>query len=134
MTRMKSLIVVCGLLLAGVSWAAGESLFINVTSEPQLHRTEMALVFANNVLKKNHPVTVFLNDSAVKTATKTSAGSATGKLLAEAIQAGAAVVVCPMCLKHYGIAETDLIAGIKLGNPDLTQSALFAPNTRTLSW
>lgn len=134
MTLMKGLIVVCGLLLAGFSWAAGEPLFINVTSEPQLHRTEMALVFANNVLKKNHPVTVFLNDTAVKTATKASAGSATGKLLAEAIQTGAAVIVCPMCLKHYGIAETDLIAGIKLGNPDLTQSVLFAPNTRTLSW
>lgn len=134
MSVLKGLIFSGGLLLSAASWAAGEPLFVNVTSEPQLHRTEMALAFANNVLKKNHPVTVFLNDIAVKTATKAAAGSATGKLLADVIQGGGTVIVCPMCMKHYGVAEADLVAGVKVGNPDLTQSALFAPNSRTLSW
>ncbi|MBK6972472.1 MAG: hypothetical protein IPH26_05800 [Sterolibacteriaceae bacterium] len=50
------------------------------------------------------------------------------------LQAGGMVIVCPMCMKHYGVAEADLIAGAKLGNPDLTQAALFAPNGRSLSW
>lgn len=134
MNTVKSLILACGLLLAGSGWAAGEPLFINVTSAPDMHRTEMALGFAANVLKKEHPVTVFLNDLAVKTATKAAAASATGKLLADVVQAGGTVIVCPSCMKHYGVAEADLIAGAKVGNPDLTQSALFAPNARTLSW
>ena len=134
MNFLKTLIVACGLCLAGSSWAAGEPLFINVTSDPQLHRTEMALGFATHVLKKNHPVTVFLNDLAVKTATKAAAGSTTGKLLADVLQAGGTVIVCPMCMKHYGVTEADLVAGVKVGNPDLTQAALFGPNTRTLSW
>ena len=134
MKLVKTLILAGGLALAGASWAAGEPLFINVTSAPDLHRTEMALAFASNVLKKQHPVTVFLNDMAVKTATKAAAGSATGKLLAEVLQAGGTVIVCPMCMKHYGVAEADLIAGAKLGNPDMTQAALFAPNARSLSW
>lgn len=134
MNFVKSLIVACGLMMSASSWAAGEPLFVNVTSDPQLHRTEMALSFANNVLKKNHPVTVFLNDLAVKAATKAAVGSAAGKLLADVMQAGGTVIVCPMCMKYYGVAEADLIAGVKVGNPDLTQSALFAPNSRTISW
>ena len=134
MNFLKSLIVACGLCLAGSSWAAGDPLFINVTSDPQLHRTEMALGFATNVLKKDHPVTVFLNDLAVKAATKAATGSTTGKLLADVMKAGGTVIVCPMCMKHYGVTEADLIAGVKVGNPELTQSALFGPNTRTLSW
>jgi intracellular sulfur oxidation DsrE/DsrF family protein len=134
MNLVKSLIVAYGLLLACSTWAAGEPLFINLTSDPQLHRTEMALGFANNVLKRSHPVTVFLNDLAVKTATKAAAGSTTGKLLADVLQAGGTVNVCPICMKHYSVVEADLIAGVKVGNPDITQSALFAQNTRTLSW
>jgi hypothetical protein len=30
-------------------------------------------------------------------------------------------------MKHYGIKESDLIEGIKVGNPDLTGAALFQP-------
>ena len=134
MNFLKTLIVACGLCLAGSSWAAGDPLFINVTSDPQLHRTEMALGFAANVLKKDHPVTVFLNDLAVKAATKAAANSTTGKLLADVMKAGGTVIVCPMCMKHYGVKESDLLPGLKVGNPDLTGGVLFKDNTRTLSW
>ena len=36
--------------------------------------------------------------------------------------------------KHYGVNEADLIPGVKISNPDLTEAALFADDVRTLSW
>lgn len=136
MKSIRSLVFAAALSLAAASTAvaAGDPLFVNVTSSPQAHRTEMALMFAQNVVKKDHPVTIFLNDEAVMVATKAKADTTTGKMLAEAMKAGIAVIVCPNCLKYYKLGEADLVGGVKLGNPDLTQGALFAPNTRTLSW
>jgi len=37
-------------------------------------------------------------------------------------------------MQHYGVAATDLLPGLKTGNPELTGSALFADNTETLTW
>jgi predicted peroxiredoxin len=136
MNSVRSLVLagMLGFASATAAFAAGDPLFVSVTSSPQAHRTEMALMFAQNVVKKDHPVTIFLNDEAVKVATRASVDTANGKLLAEAIKAGITVIVCPNCLKYYKLAEADLVGGVKIGNPDLTQGALFAPNTRTLSW
>ena len=55
-------------------------------------------------------------------------------MLAEVMGKGGAVLVCPMCMKHYGVKESDLLPGLKVGNPDLTGGTLFKNNTRTLSW
>jgi hypothetical protein len=37
-------------------------------------------------------------------------------------------------MKHYGVTEADLLPGLKVSSPDLTEAALFAGNTKTLSW
>jgi hypothetical protein len=37
-------------------------------------------------------------------------------------------------MKHYEIKESDLLEGIKVGNPQLTGDALFRDNTKTLGW
>jgi hypothetical protein len=37
-------------------------------------------------------------------------------------------------MKHYGVADTDLIEGAKVGNPDLTSSLLFKDDSQTLTW
>lgn len=117
------------------AWAAGDPLFVNLTADPKAHRTEMALTFAGNVLKRGHPVTVFLNDEGVKSASKsnTDAGKPRG-MLAELLKSGATIIACPLCMKHYGVPESDLLEGVKMGNPEITQGALFAPNARTLTW
>lgn len=39
-----------------------------------------------------------------------------------------------MCMKHYDVKESDLLDGVKVGNPQLTGGALFRDNTKTLSW
>ena len=50
------------------------------------------------------------------------------------MKAGAMVIACPMCMKHYGVQEADLLPGIKVGQPDLTGDQLFKDNTKTLTW
>jgi intracellular sulfur oxidation DsrE/DsrF family protein len=55
-------------------------------------------------------------------------------MLTAFVKDGATVIVCPMCMKHYGIKEADLIDGMKIGNPELTGGALFQDGTKTLSW
>ncbi len=110
-------------------------LFINlVTDDP--HRAQMALAFGNNQLERGHALTVFLNDRGVFIAAKQGAErfGLHQQLLAEMAAAGAQIIVCPMCMQHYGIAKADLLDGLAVGNPDLTGGALFAPDTRTLTW
>ena len=132
--RSFALAVALGLAAASSALAAGDPLFINLTASPSAHRTEMALGFAQNVAKKDHPVTIFLNDEAVTLATKAKVDTPTGKMLGDAMKSGIAVIVCPTCMKFYKVAEADLVQGVKVGNPELTQGALFAPSSRTLSW
>jgi hypothetical protein len=37
-------------------------------------------------------------------------------------------------MKHYGVGEGDLVSGIRVGNPELTEKALFEGNTKSLTW
>ncbi len=39
-----------------------------------------------------------------------------------------------MCMKHYGVPETNLIPGVQVGNPDLTGAALFKDDSQALTW
>lgn len=50
------------------------------------------------------------------------------------IVASPAASVVVQGLIHYGLKETDLIPGLKMGGPELTGDALFKGNTRSLSW
>ena len=56
------------------------------------------------------------------------------KQLPRCFEAGTNILVCPMCMKHYGVNEADLLPGLKVGNPELTGNALFADNTKTMTW
>lgn len=111
------------------------SLFINLTTD-ESHRVNMAMMFSKAMLERGHPVTIWLNDKSVFIASQEQVGkfAEQQKALSEAMAKGATVIVCPFCLKHYGLKDTDLIAGAKLGNPDLTSSLLFKADAKTLSW
>ena len=120
---------------AAMAGAESEPLFVNLLSGTASHRTDMALTFSENVLKRGHPVTIFLNDEGVKVAAKSNAEAAKGReALEKLMKGGATVIACPYCMKHYGVKEADLLEGVKVGNPELTQGELFKPNTRTLTW
>ncbi|MGB5734410.1 MAG: DsrE family protein [Thiohalocapsa sp.] len=105
-----------------------------ITDDP--HRAHMALAFGKHQLALSHPLTVFLNDRGVFIAAQQRAerfGLHQG-LIAELLAAVAKVIACRMRMKHHGIAQADLVEGLEAGNPQRTGDALFAPDTRTMTW
>jgi len=140
MGRLK--LAVFGLLLAVAPMVAPaalagdtDPLFVNTTSDDG-HRVRMALVFSAKQLERKHPVTIFLNDRAVFIGSSAHTGKFKEQqdLLAGLMKSGATVLICPMCMEHYGVKEADLLPGIKVGSPDVTGAALFKDNTKTLTW
>jgi predicted peroxiredoxin len=112
-----------------------DPLFVNLLTEDG-HRAGMALTFSKNQFERGHPVTVFFNDKGVLVLSKANAQKygEQQKLIADLIGKGAVVLVCRMCMKHYGVAEGDLIPGAKFGTPELVGNGLFQDNTKTLTW
>ncbi len=116
---------------------AGETdpLFINLTSD-DAHRANMAIGFGAKQHERGHTLTLFLNDKAVLVASKANAEKFAQhqKAMTNLLSQGATILVCPMCMKHYGVSEADLLPGLKVGNPDATGGALFKDNGKALSW
>ncbi len=115
--------------------APNDPLFINLTTDDP-HRANMAITFGRNQLERGHPLTVFLNDRGVFVGTRAEAArfGEHQKALTELMAKGAVVLICPMCSKHYGIKDAEVLPGIKTGNAELTGGALFRDNTRALTW
>ncbi len=134
---MKALTAFFLMLALSTPAFAGDTdpLFINLTSDDG-HRSTMAISFGTKQQAKGHPLSLFLNDKAVFGASKAHSAkfAEQQKALAEVIAKGGVVIVCPMCMKHFGVKEADLMPGFKVGNPDLTGAALFKDNTKTLTW
>jgi sulfur relay (sulfurtransferase) complex TusBCD TusD component (DsrE family) len=110
-------------------------LFINLTSDDP-HRVNMALSFGMKQLDRGHPLTIFLNDKGVYVGSTANAGqfAEQQKTIAALVEKGAVVFICPMCMEHYGIQESDLLPGLKVSDPDSIGEYLFKPKTRTLNW
>ncbi|MFS8037183.1 DsrE family protein [Xanthobacter sp. AM11] len=121
--------------LAPAMAGANDPLFINLTSDDG-HRVNMAFAFGGNQHKRGHQLTVFMNDRAVRAASKANAEAfaVQQKTIAELLASGATILVCPMCMKQFGVKEEDLLPGLKIGNPELTGNALFQDGTKTLTW
>lgn len=134
---MKALTALFLLIALSMPAFAGDSdpLFINLISDDG-HRATMAIGFGAKQQAKGHPLSVFINDKAVAIASKKHSAqyAEQQKALADVVAKGGTVIVCPMCMKHYGVQEADLLPGFKVGSPDLTGAALFKDNTKTLTW
>ena len=139
MTIRNNIIFIATLLFSLCANSAVElnkdPLFINLTSN-ESHRATMAIGFGKNQLLKGHPLVVFLNDQGVllASAKNTSKFTTQQQIIQDIIKSDGTVYACPSCMKHYGVNEADLIPGVKISNPDLTEAALFTGNVRTLSW
>lgn len=138
MKFFSHLVLALALMVSSIATVfAGDSdpLFVNLTTD-DAHRADMGISFGKNQLERGHPLTIFLNDKGVFIGSKGNAVKFADhqKMLGELMSKGATVLICPMCMKHYGVKESDLLSGVKVGNPDLTGSFLFKDNTKTLSW
>ena len=105
------------LAAAPTSADTGGSLFVNLTND-ESHRADMAMGFSKAILERGHALTVWLNDKGVLLASKEHAGKFADqqKTLTELMAKGATVIACPVCMKHYGVKDGDLIEGVKVGN------------------
>jgi sulfur relay (sulfurtransferase) complex TusBCD TusD component (DsrE family) len=108
---------------------------VNLTTD-DAHRANMGISFGKNQLERGHPLTIFLNDKGVFIGSKANAAkfASQQKALSELMSKGATVIICPMCMQHYGVKEPDLLPGLKVGNPEIVGDALFKDNTKTLTW
>ena len=139
MKLLTSFLIALALLAGAISppAVAGESdpLFVNLTTD-EPHRANMGIAFGKNQAERGHALTIFLNDRGVLIGSKANAAkfAAHQKTLSELMSKGAVVLICPMCMKQYGVNESDLLPGLKIGNPELLDAALFKGSTKTLTW
>jgi sulfur relay (sulfurtransferase) complex TusBCD TusD component (DsrE family) len=139
MKFVTSLFFALALIVGSIATSAlagdTDPLFVNLITGDS-HGANMALTFGKAQFERGHPLTIFLNDKGVFIGSKAKAAKFAEhqKMLAELLKKGAVVISCPMCMKHYGVKEADLLPGIKVGNPELTGGALFKDNTKTLTW
>lgn len=115
----------------------GNTLFYNLTTD-EVWPAGMAAAQAYNAAKRGHEVIVYLNVRGVYLAAKDrkqdtlgATGRTAQETLQMAIENGARVLVCPMCMKQGGLSPDDLIDGVELGKPDklfklLSRDALVA--------
>lgn len=122
---------------AGMPAFAAEppSLFLNLTTDNS-QRSETGLIFARDQMARGHALTVLLNDQAVRMGSSTNLRNFVNqqKLLRELMGKGAVVLVCRVCMRHYGVTEASLMQGMQLDDPQRVGEALFRDNTRTLTW
>jgi hypothetical protein len=135
LTVAMAVVLAYGMAVGNAAAVDGAPLFINLTSD-DAHRAKMGIGFGKNQLERNHPLTIFFNDRGVHVLSTAKADiyGEHHKTLIGLIEAGATILICPMCKKHYGIADGDLLPGVKVGNPDLTGGQLFQEGIVTLSW
>lgn len=135
-TQLLLLLVFCvGAMVSPALAGDTDPLFISLTSDDS-HRARMAISFGGNQLKRGHPLTIFLNDRGVLVGSKANSSKfeSQQKAMAELVSQGATILMCPMCKKHYGVKDADLLPGLQVGKPDITGPALFKDNTKTLTW
>ena len=132
--KSAALAVLATLSLSAIA-SASDPLFVSLTSDDP-HRATMAFNFGSHMNAAGHPLSVFLSDKGVYLGVKSGAATypEQQKMLAEIIAKGGTVIMCPLCLKHYGFTEADLLSGIKMGGAKVTGEALFRDGTKTMTW
>ncbi len=142
MRKLFVVAVVLTLLIFSATAPAGtqKTIFYNLTTE-ETWRAGMALGQANHALKNGYKVVIFLNVRGVFIASKrfnTDSFADSGKslqgLLKSAMDKGAQVIICPMCMKKAGMTMDDVIKGVVKGGPDVTMKAMTADNTAVISF
>jgi predicted peroxiredoxin len=136
--KLLRILVVLAIVLAGLvhvaSAGSSDPLFVNLSTDDN-HRANMAIALSKEMLKHGHPVTIYMNSQAVQIANKNNTRYAMQqKKLAEFINKGGTVLVCPVCEKYLHINQADLIPGVQLSNAKAVDQALFRENTKALSW
>ena len=140
--RLWLLSLIFSLALVSVTVSADDkkTIFYNLTTE-EAWAAGMALGQATKALENDYDVVIFLNVRGVFLASKnfkTDSWSGSGKslqdMLKTAMDKGAKVVICPMCMNKAGMTMDDVIKGVVKGGPDVTMKAMTADDTAVISF
>lgn len=110
----------------GIAFLVGE-LFVAQQSELSLaapaaaqRRPDSPTKESDQEHKEELPKVVFLNHSAVLIASKKNKDQYREHQaeLIDLMNKGVTVLICPDCMKQYGVKATDLIDGVQVGKPD----------------
>ncbi len=142
---MRKLLVAAAILTlvilsATASAGTQKTIFYNLTTE-EAWGAGMALGQANKALESGYKVIIFLNVRGVFIASKVfksdsfaDSGKSLQDLLKSAMDKGAQVIICPMCMKKAGMTMDDVIKGVVEGGPNVTMKAMTAENTAVISF
>ena len=137
---LVSLFLLVALFAGIVSADDKKTIFYNVTTE-EAWAAGMALGQANSALDNGYNVVIFLNVRGVFLASKnfktdsfSESGENLQEMLKSAMEKGATVVICPMCMKKAGMTMEDVIKGVVKGGPDVTMKAMTAEGTAVISF
>lgn len=115
-------------------------ILINLTTD-DTWAAGMALGLAGRMIEQGSDVAIFLNVEGVRIAstvishdTHSMAEKTPHEMLADLIENGATVIVCPVCQEKAGIADEDLLEGTIKGKPDLTIPLILNPDVKLLSY
>jgi sulfur relay (sulfurtransferase) complex TusBCD TusD component (DsrE family) len=95
--------------------AQNNILLVNLISytTPESRR---AIEYAKVARSQGRPVVIFLYDRAVMVASKENTDQFAEQQhnLRELMQKGATILVCPHCMRLYGVTEANLLSGIQI--------------------
>jgi predicted peroxiredoxin len=127
-------------LTGTVSAEEKKTIFYNITTE-EAWSAGMALGQAEKALNNGYNVVIFLNVRGVWIASKdfhTDSWSASGKslqdMLKSAMDKGATVLICPMCMKKAGMTLDDVIKGVVHRGPEIIFKSMTADDTVIISF
>ncbi|HWP24412.1 MAG TPA: DsrE family protein [Candidatus Binatia bacterium] len=114
-------VAVCSLaaLVCAQSGLAAEKrlLLVHLTSYTT-DESRKAIDYAKDALERGRPVVIFLTDRGVLAAALPQAETYKDQqqALTELMTRGAIVMVCPDCMKRYGVEAKNLLAGVKISS------------------
>jgi len=137
------LFLALAMLVSGAAVASpddGKTFFYNITTD-EVWPAGMAAAQAYNAAKRGHDVVVYLNVRGVYLVAKNrqqdtlgATGRTAQETLRMAMDNGARVLVCPMCMRQGGLSPDDLIDGVELGKPEVLFKLLSQDDLVALSY
>ena len=108
--------VLCATFLYRAAPAAENNILLVNLISYTTPESRKAIEYAKAARSQGRPVVIFLNDRGVLVASRANAEKFKEQQqhLNELMKNGATVLICPHCMKLYGVAESDLLAGIQI--------------------
>ncbi len=137
-TGIIALALAISSLNASPSEVSPKKIVVTITSS-SINQSGFGLAVANAMQDAGVNSTVFVAGDAVKYALNNSvnpkfAGFTTKELIQALIKKGGKVMICEGFVKLGNIKKTDIIQGVQIATPGDLAGALYAPNSKAMTF